>query len=416
MSLLLKNVKIVDPNSDFNQSITDIFIHEGVITDFEARESDFTFDLRGKEVSPGWFDLNAHFNDPGREHKEDITSGLQVAMAGGFTDVQLFPHTIPPIQTKNDVEYLRNNSTEGVDLHVCALFSVDQKDERLTEFYDLRQAGATAFSNGDLPISNAHLLLNGLKYSNDLGTPIFQNGFDLNLFMGTHMHEGKVSTELGLRGEPVLSEEITLLRDIKLLAYAGGHLHFTKISSAGSLELIREAKSNGLRVTCDTSIMHLLFNETAIGDFNTTFKNTPHLRSESDRMALIEGIKDGTIDAICSNHRPQDVDDKEMEFDLAASGMISLQTMYPALLLLKEEIPIELLIRKLTSGPRAILGKDELSIKRGAPARLTIMDPEERWNFDADTNLSQSINSPFWGQELKGKVIGTVNNDFFSIQ
>ena len=274
--------------------------------------------------------------------------------------------------------------------------------------YMILPVGAKSFSDGDHQIWNAELLLKALQYTSQLNTPIFQNARDLNLSKRTHMHEGANSTVLGLRGEPSLSEELMISRDIDIMQYSGGRLHFTKISTKKGVELIKKAKKEGLNVTCDVAIHHLLFTDSDIGNFDTVYKSIPPYRTREDREALIAGIEDGTIDAICSNHRPQDQESKQLEFDLAEPGSIALQTFFSSLLLV-EGAKFETLIDKITTGPRRILGLDTCKIEDGMQAKLTILDRQAKWILSKETNKSKSMNSPFLEKELKGKVAGTIN-------
>lgn len=415
MSLLLKNALVIDPQSPYHNKKKDILIEKGRIVSFSKSSSKKVIDCEGKIVTPGWLDLNANFCDPGFEFKEDIKSGSEAACAGGFTDVNLMPDTKPPILSKSDVEYIKAKEGTNVELHVSAAVSHNLDGENLTEMIDLKHAGVESFSEGDQPISNAKLLLNALQYASRLDVPVFQNARDSDLSDKTQMHEGEVSTGLGMKGEPSLSEELIIARDLGILKYSGGKLHFSKISAAKSVDLIRKAKREKLNVTCDVSIHHLLFNDSNLSNFDSTYKVLPPYRSESDRKALIKGILDGTIDAICSDHRPQDLESKKLEFDLADPGSISLQTFLPALLKVKE-VPFEVLVDRLTNGPRKVLGLSAVVIEKGAEAKLTIVDKKEKWELNKHTNLSKSINSPFWGEELLGKVVGIVNGDKISIQ
>ena len=416
MSLLLKNVHILDPKSPAHGKQANILIEKSTITSLYGKSGQKEIDLEGKVVSCGWLDLNAQFCDPGNEHREDINSGSEAASAGGFTDVCLIPETDPPITSKSDISYLIKKAPNYLDIHPLAAISESLLGENLTEMLDLHEAGAVAFSEGDLPIWNAKLLLKALQYTNDINVPIVQNARDLNISQGTHMHEGKVSTLLGLRGEPSLSEELIIQRDIDILKYSGGSIHFSRLSSARGVELVKKAKKVGLSVTCDVGIHHLLFSENDIGDFDTNHKSLPPYRSEKDRKALIKGVKDGTIDAICSNHRPLDQECKQLEFDLADPGSISLQTFYPSLLKVSKEIPMDILIEKVTHGPREIMRMDSSKIDKGEVAKLTIFDPAQSWTFNDTSNLSKSRNSPFWNAELKGKVIGTVNGTSITLK
>jgi len=414
MSLLLKNALVIDLHSPYHNKKKDIFIENGRVKSFGKTTSKKVIDCTGKIVTPGWFDLNANFCDPGFEFKEDLRSGSKAASCGGFTDVNLVPMTDPSILTKSDVEYIRNKEFPEVDLHVSGAVSQNRDGVNLTEMIDLYRSGVESFSEGDRPISNTKLLLKALQYTSQLDVSIFQNARDAHLSESAQMHEGILSTRLGLKGEPSLSEELIIARDLGILEYSGGRIHFSKISSAGSVDLIRKAKKKKLKVTCDVSVHHLLFTDSALQDFDSTFKVLPPFRSESDRIALLKGVKDGTVDAICSDHRPQDLESKKLEFDLADTGAISLQTFLPALLKV-EEVPLEVLIDKITNGPRRVLGLEAICIKKDAEAKLTIFDTKLEWRFDKKTNVSKSVNSPFWEENLTGKVTGTVNGQTISI-
>ncbi len=415
MSLLLKNALIADSKSPQNNKKTSILIEKGIIKSFGSGRSGEEIDLEGKLVTVGWFDLNANFNDPGKEYKEDIVSGSQAALHGGFTDVNLSPDTTPPVQSKSSVEYLLGKSSNNIDLHVSASLSEDLKGENLTEILDLNNAGAASFSEGDDPVWNGELLMKALQYTESVGTPIFQNARDLHISSNAHMHEGRVSVNLGLRGEPSLSEELIIQRDLEILRYVGGRLHFSRISTVKAVDLIKQAKKEDIKVTCDVGIHHLLFTDEQVSEFDTIFKSLPPYRSEKDRGALIRGLKEGTIDAICSNHRPQDMENKQLEFDLAEPGSISLQTFYPSLLKISKEVPMDILLDRITNGPRRVLGLGSLEINVGAIAKLTILDPQNEWILNETSNLSKSNNSPFWNQKLTGKVAGTVNGEAYSL-
>lgn len=411
MSILLKNVRILDPHSPAHGKQANILIEKGVISSLDGKKAKNTFDLSGKFASPGWMDVNAHFNDPGTEHREDVETGAKTAQAGGFTDVCLIPHTTPPIESKSDINYLIKKAPGFIDIHVIGALSEGLNGDNLTEILDLYHAGAIAFSDGDNVIWNAELMLKALQYTGDIDVPVIQNARDRNISRNTHMHEGAVSTHLGLRAEPSLSEELIIQRDLDVQRYGGGKIHFTRVSTARGVDLIKKAKKEGLKVTCDVSIYHLLFTDASVGDFDTTFKNLPPYRTEKDRKALIKALKEGTIDAICSNHRPLDQEAKQLEFDLADPGSTSLQTFYPALLQLSKELPIDTLIEKLVNGPRMVFNMSPICIKEGQLAKLTLMDPDASWTLDNQTNLSKSRNSPFWNKSLKGKIIGTVNGE-----
>ncbi|MEM6642291.1 MAG: dihydroorotase [Bacteroidota bacterium] len=415
MRILLKNCLIVDPGSPFHNYTKDIFVLDGTISQQDPIDVDQVFDLNGKMVSCGWFDLSAQFHDPGNENKEDMESGIACAISGGFTDVHLIPDTEPPIDSKAEVEYLIRQSQKA-QIHVSGSLTKQLDGVSLNDILDLKRAGAVSVSEGDGSIQNSELFLKALQYTSQVEMPIFQVPRDEMLAKFSQMHQGYFSTLLGLRAEPSLSEVLCIKRDLEILRYSGGRLHFSRLSTEKGVRLVSEAKAEGLNVTADVALHQLIFTDRSIAEFDTNYKVQPPYREEADRLALISGVKDGTIDAICSNHRPQDLDQKELEFDLAGFGNISLQTFFPTLLKLTGEVPIETLIERITIGPRKILGLPKVQIKHGMPAKITAFDPDIEWSLNAETNLSRSKNSPFWEQDLKGKVLGVVNGTYFSFE
>ena len=420
MSLLLQNVQIIDKSSIAHKKQVHLLIENGKLVEIDTSrkisKANVVHDFEGAFVSKGWVDLNAHFNDPGYEYREDIMSGSMSAVKGGFTEVCLISETLPSVTSKSDVNYLIKRAPSSVNIHPIAALSEDLKGQNLTEMLDLHDAGAVAFSDGDRPIWNAELLLKALHYTHDIGVPIVQNARDINISANTHMHEGKASTLLGLRGEPSMSEELMIQRDLEILKYSGGRIHFTKVSSSKGVELIRQAKEAGLRVTCDVAIHHLLFTDEYVTDFDTNYKSLPPFRSELDRLALVEGVLDGTIDAICSNHRPLDQESKKLEFDLADPGSISLQTLYSALLGVTPEIPMDIMVERITEGPKKVMHLTSSSFEKGEVANFTLFDPHGSTILNESTNASKSDNSPFWNKELKGKVLGTVLGESVNIE
>ncbi len=416
MKILLSQATIFDPASKFHQKKYDILIEDGVITQIgQNLKAKKVIDCDKKEVFPGFVDLFAHFNDPGFEHKEDLESGSRVANSGGFTDVLLIPNNHPVTQSKSDVEYIQSQSKYGVDLWAMGAVSEGTAGENLTEILDLQHAGARAFSDGINSIWNTELLLKALQYVQKFDGLIINRPKDKHLSMHTHMHEGVVSTLLGLKGEPSISEELAIQRDLDILRYTGGRLHFSQISTIKSVSLIKKAKKEGLNVTCDVGIHHLVFTEDLINNFDSNYKSDPPFRSEKDRKALIKGVAEGTIDAVVSAHQPQDAENKELEFDLAANGLLSMQTLYAMFIQLKPEIALDKLITAITINPRKILDLPPVQIEEGYPAKLTIAEPGHVWSYNQTTNQSKSANSPFLGFDLKGRVFGTINGEFYPV-
>lgn len=409
--ILLKNASISFQQA---QETVDILIHEGKIEEVKPTvisNEATTIDLTGKLVTSGWFDLMADWCDPGHEEREDMTSGANSATAGGYTGVCLIPNNDPVIDTKSSVEYLLNKNRDSLcNVHPIGALSKACKGENLAELFDLWSAGVSYFSDGTAPTWNAELLLKSLQYTQRFKAMVSVRPRDIQLSANGQMHEGVVSTSLGLPGMPSLSEVIAIKRDLEIQKYAGGRLHFSGISSAESVVLIKEAKEAGQNVTCDTPIFNLVFSDEVMPPFETNYKLDPPLRSEQDRLALISGLKEDTIDAITSNHLPRTEEEKSLEFDLADFGAISLQSVFPSFLKIAHEIELETLIKKVTDGPRKILGFDVLKIEENAPANLAVFDDSKVWTFNRASSLSKSENSPFWDQQLVGACIGVVNN------
>lgn len=414
MKIRLANATIFDPRSKFHLKKLTISIADGFITKIGDSKEGKLIDLKGKIVTPGWVDLFANFNEPGFENKEDILSGIQCAINGGYTDVCIIPNTEPPIETKGDVKYILNQSNE-VDLLPLAALSEGLKGDNLTEILDLHSNGAVAFTDGLNPIWNTELLLKSLQYLQKFDGLIIQRAKDLGLGSHAQMHEGVISTSLGLNGEPSLSEELIVQRDIEILKYAGGRIHFSQVSTKKSVELIKRAKKEGWNITCDVSINHLCYTESNLEGFDTNYKVDPPLRTEKDRKALIKGLVDGTIDAISSSHQPQDTESKDLEFDLADFGAISLQTIFPQLLSIQNELPMDVFIDKLTHGPRTVLRLEKISIEEGSESKLAVFDIDHSWVFDNKSNNSKSRNSPLFGQQLIGRSCGVINGGIISL-
>ncbi|MGL1889239.1 MAG: dihydroorotase [Reichenbachiella sp.] len=414
MSLLIKEVKILDPQSTQNNKIFNVFIKDGVISAIDKVEhrADQVIDGKGKWLIPGIFDMKANFSDPGLEHKEDINSGCQLAAASGVTGVAVLPNTAPVIQSKSHVEYLKSKSAHHVtDLYPIAAVTVDTKGEDLTEMNDLHVAGAIAFSDGEKALWHTDIMVKSLIYLQKFDGLLINQPEDSLLTLFGTMNEGVVSTGLGLRGKPALAEHLMIKRDLDLLEYAGGKLHFSNISSKESVRLIKKAKADGLNVTCDVSIHHLMHTDEDIVDYDSNYKINPPLREEKDRKALIKGLKENTIDVIVSAHTPHDEESKKLEFDKADDGIIGLQTLIPSLISLKDQLDVTDWISKVTANPRQILSLDMVKIEEKSIANMTLIDPKGKWQYDKKSNFSKSINSPLFETELTGKVLVTINGN-----
>ncbi len=425
-NVLLQSVTLLDDTSPFHLKKANLLIKDGVIAAIEnpsgnaaTNASDYqVIDATQAYVSAGWVDMQADFGDPGYEHKEDLESGSQAAAAGGFTEVALLPNTQPTIQTKNDVLYLKHRALGLVSLLPMAAVTRDTKGEELTEMIDLHHAGAVAFSDGTHPLWHTQVMLKALEYVQRFDGLLINRPEDIHLNMFGTMHEGVQSTLLGMKGMPVLAETVAIERDLSLLKYVTEHavaqpprLHFSNISAAASVALVRQAKRQGLPVSCDVAIHQLMFDDTYLQDFDTNYKTNPPLRTAEDISALKEGLQDGTIDVIVSAHQPQDEESKKCEFDQAAFGMMGLQAFFPILqTLVSEVLPLELLIKKVTTEPRKLLKLPVASIKVNEEANLTLFDPQRSWQLNDASNLSKSKNSPLFGKDLQGKVLAVFHN------
>ncbi|WP_375583516.1 dihydroorotase [Cyclobacterium xiamenense] len=369
-------------------------------------EEEVKVDCTGLLGSRGWTDLRCFSGEPGLEHRETLESLARALMQGGMTEAVLLPNTQPPLQSKNEVAYVQSR-TAGLfpTFHIQAAVTKNFIGEELTEMLDLHHHGVRIFGEGLEPLSHSDRMMKALQYLQKFDGILFDQSLDPMLALFGHMHEGLASTRLGLKGIPDLAEEVAVQKNLEILRYTGGRLHFQTVSTRGALEQIRKAKGEGLAVTADVSIYQLLFFDKDLWEFDTRLKVMPPFRGVSQREALIEGLKDGTIDALVSNHVPQDGDAKNREFDLAPFGMSGLPAFVPALVTLSEELGYPLLISKLTRGPQQVLGQageDWTS--------LTVFDPDEAWELNEVTNASMAENNPYWGQSVKGRVKYLVNN------
>ncbi|MDN5215859.1 dihydroorotase [Fulvivirgaceae bacterium BMA12] len=413
MDIVLNSVEIFDKRSPYHGKRKNVHIKNGVITSITSQKvkARQTVDAKGLKLSIGWFDVGAHFGDPGFEHKENLESGRSLAEKSGFTGVAVLPNTNPVVQSKNEVSYITsNNKNELIQLYALGAVSANTEGKELTEMIDLHHAGAVGFTDGFNPIWHTDILLKTLQYLQKFDGLLINRAEDRMLTMFGSMHEGTQSTLLGLKGMPGLAEEVMVQRDLRLLDYAGGRIHFSNISTAGSVDLIRKAKKKGLAVTCDVAVHQIAFSDKALEDYDTNFKVNPPFRENGDIKALIKGLKDGTIDLIVSSHCPQDEESKNLEFDLADFGIIGLQTFMSVIKGHYQDLSLEELIQGFTTRPREILGLPLPEIKVGSQADLTLFDPDKKWDYTLESNLSKSRNSPFLGKTLTGKSVGVFNN------
>jgi dihydroorotase len=415
MKILIKQARVVDPLSPFNGQSADIFIENGMITRIGkdlSIKNDKEIAIDGLHVSPGWVDVFANFGDPGHEFKETLETGAAAAAAGGFTDVMVIPNTNPVIHNKSGVEYiLQKSRLLPVNIHPIGAITRNTEGKELAEMYDMKASGAIAFSDGINSIQSAGLLVKALQYVKAFGGILLQLPDDKSINPHGLMNEGIISTQLGLPGKPSLAEELIVARDIKLAGYADSNLHFTGVSSKKSLEYIKTGKAGGALISCSVTPYHLFFCDEDMQDYDTNLKVNPPLRTKEDRAALQEAIKDGTIDCIATHHLPHEYDSKVLEFEYARDGMIGLETAYAVMNTAMPGLSQEIWVRLLTSAPRRLFKLEERIIKEGSTASLTLFEPGKKWTVTKSDIHSRSINTPFIGKELTGKVTGIINGD-----
>ncbi|MFT4878488.1 MAG: dihydroorotase [Flavobacteriales bacterium] len=411
MRWLIKSAQIVDPGGKHHGRKRDLLIEDGVITSIKTSIQDENAEsivLKNLHLSPGWIDAKANFRDPGDEDKEGLINGLDAAASGGFTHVVLMPGTNPVIDNKGQVEYLLRRSDDHV---VRALptgnISKGSEGKQLAELFDMHKSGAIAFTE-DGPVAKGELMRRALEYSRTFGGVVCSLPQEESISNNGVMHEGVTSTMNGLKGIPEMVETIRLNRDIALLRYTGGRLHVMLISCAESVRIIKEAKKEGLNITCGVSAHHLFFNDESLSNFDANLKVHPPIRAEEDRKALIKGLQDGTIDVVCSDHKPEDVEHKKLEFELANFGIGAIEQTFSAAL---NHLELDLLISKLTTGPREVFNLREQHIEEGAEADLTLFDPHSEYTVDKASLMSLAWNNPYEKLKLTGIVHGIILGD-----
>ncbi len=413
--LLLKGGTVIDPKA--HKSISaDILISDGIISEIgqiSAGKDVKEIDCSGLIITAGFCDLHVHFREPGREDKETLESGSRAALAGGFTRVCAMPNTEPVIDSPEAVGNIIDKSSElAVHIHPIGAITPQQQGTGITEMGGMHAAGAVAFSDDGLPVKNGNVLRMALEYAAMFDAPIINHAEDTDLRGGGLMNEGRVSTHLGLPGNPALAEVSMVHRDLGLADLTGARLHVPHVSSSGAMQLIRDAKQNSDLVTAEVTPHHLFFNEEALMSFDTNLKVSPPIRTEADRQDLIQGVLDGVFDCIATDHAPHTIEEKEGTFDLAPFGMIGLESCFGAvnrILVQEGELALEDLIALLTVKPRQIMGFDDDLIKAGKAAELTVLAVEEEYEFGKTHIHSKSANSPFIGQKLTGKIRYTIS-------
>ncbi|MDD2900347.1 MAG: dihydroorotase [Desulfuromonadaceae bacterium] len=415
MSLLIKNGRVVDPSQAIDDML-DVLVVNGLVKEIgkglSAPDGAEIIDATGTFVVPGLIDMHVHLRDPGLEYKEDIVSGTKAAVAGGFTSVCCMPNTKPVIDNKAIASYIINKArTEGF----CNVFPVGSityglSGDRMSEMGELKESGCVAVSDDGKPVNNSELMMRSLQYAAGIGIMVISHAEELELVGEGTMNEGATSTELGLKGIPRVAEDLATARETLLAEYTGTPIHIAHVSTKGAVRIIREAKARGVKVTCETAPHYFSLTDDAVRGYNTNAKMNPPLRESDDVAAIKEGLKDGTIDAIATDHAPHHQDEKDVEFNVAMNGIIGLETSLPLSLKLVTDgvLTLNQLIDAMSCKPSKILGLHRGTLAVGAIADITLIHPDMTWTVEADRLASKSKNSPWLGHTLAGGAAATI--------
>lgn len=416
MKILIKSGRVVDPANTIDEKL-DILIVDGKIAELaaniDAGEAE-VINAAGTIVAPGLIDMHTHLREPGLEYKEDIVSGTMAAAAGGVTSVACMPNTNPVIDNLAIVKFIINKARYEGSANVYPIATISQglKGEVLSEMGELLDGGAVAFSDDGLPVKNGEMMRRALEYAKTFDAPVITHSEDLTLVAGGCMNDGDVATELGLRGIPNAAEDAMIARDIMLAELTGGHLHVAHVSSRFGLDLIRQAKARGVHVTCEAAPHHFSLTEEAVRGYNTNAKMNPPLRTDADVAAVKAALADGTVDAIATDHAPHHIDDKNVEFEKAANGIVGLQTLLPLTLKLVGDKVLSLsqALALMTHKPAEILKIDRGTLSVGAVADIVLINPNKEWTVTEESLYSKSKNSYYIGQTLKGCAVKTLRS------
>lgn len=417
MKLLLKGARVIDPAQKIDDRL-DILIEEGKISAcnpaIKASSDAKVMDLTGLVAVPGLIDMHVHLREPGLEYKETIASGAAAAVTGGFTSIACMPNSDPVNDNRSVTEFIRRKAAEAdlANVYPIGAITVGSEGRQMTEFWDLKEAGAIALSDDGKPVMDAALMRRAMEYAHSLDLPVIQHCEDKNLSAGGLMNEGYWSTKLGLPGIPAIAEEVMVGRDILIAEYTRTRIHIAHVSTAGAVRLIREAKARGLQVTAETAPHYFILTDESLTNYDTHYKVSPPLRSASDVAAVKEGLADGTLDAIACDHAPHARTDKEVEFEYAANGISGLETSLGLSLNLVHDgiLTLPELVAKMSWHPARILNLRKGTLEKGADADLTVINPELTWTVDVKAFCSRGKNSPFHGRKMKGRAVLTVVN------
>jgi dihydroorotase len=415
MNLLIKGGRVLDPSQQIDE-VLDVLVADGKIRELgkvlKPADGCEVVDATGLFVTPGLIDMHVHLRDPGQEYKEDIVTGTRAAASGGFTSIACMPNTKPVNDNKAVTAYILSRAkTEGlVNVFPVGAITQGSKGEFLAEMGDLKEAGCVAVSDDGKPVVNSELMRRALEYAKGMNITIISHSEDPSLVGEGVMNEGFTSTELGLKGISRVAEDAAVARDVYLAEFTDSPIHIAHVSTKGAVSIIRDAKGRGVKVTCETAPHYFTLTDDAVRGYDTNAKMNPPLREDMDTQAIRDGLRDGTIDAIASDHAPHHSDEKDLEFNLALNGIIGLETSLPLSLKLVEEkvLDVKGIVEKISLNPAKILGIDRGTLKVGAVADVTVIDPNAEWVYSEEMICSKSKNSPFIGMQMKGQAVYTI--------
>lgn len=417
MKLLIKNIKIVSPSDKINKK-ADIYIENGIIKDIgKISKNDFEiFDGKGLTCVPGFFDMHVHFREPGQTHKETIATGCESAMNGGFTGVTMMPNTSPPLDNPELIKELLSTGKDSlIELTTTACITKNRDGNELADIKSLHKAGAIAFTDDGSPVANPHLMRKSMEDIAPLGSIFVQHAEDMALSDHGAMNEGKTSGKLGLKGIPSISETTIVARDVEITGYIkGARYHLQHVSCGDSVDIIRNAQKRGIKATAEVCPHHFVLTDKACEKYGTLAKMNPPLRTQKDIDRILKGLKDDTISVICTDHAPHSEEEKSKDFQNAPFGIVGLETaigLTYTYLVKEKVISFEEMIRKMSINPRKLLKLEEIRIKKGSKANLTILDTNKKWTVDKNKFKSMSRNTPFDGFKVQCKPVAVINNN-----